>query len=68
MKSRLIILSILLFHFMSCEKKDKPQETLEFTREETDYTASHEDEKAGHIQFTDITAEAGIAFTHYTGA
>ena len=68
MNNRYITLPLLLVTLFSCNKKETPRENLEFTREETDYTASHEDEKARHIQFTDITAEAGIAFTHYTGA
>ena len=65
---RLFFFFILMAVAISCNRKVTKQEAPEFTRDVPDYTQDRSDVIKAPIKMTDITKEAGIHFTHITGA
>ena len=62
--SFLILIAILF----GCGRKASKEAAPEFTREVTDYTKDRLSAVSAPIKMTDITYNAGIRFTHETGA
>ncbi len=63
-----IILLFLIFTLAGCGRKVAKQEELSYTKAVSDYTSDRSGSLESPIQMTDITAEAGIDFSHVTGA
>ena len=68
LKIGFLIGCLIFIQIISCENKKPTEKSLTFTEEDHDYTADNETKKIDHIQFTDVTVEAGIQFEHITGA
>jgi len=64
----LYILFFLILAFAGCGRKVAKQEDLSFTKVVPNYTSDHSNSLEAPIKMTDITAEAGLQFTHVTGA
>lgn len=66
---RFFISFLLMIALISCgSRKEVKQESPEFTREALSYTSDRANTIKPAIKMTDITREAGIQFTHVTGA
>ncbi len=68
MNIRFLIFGMALLTLMNCGKKEAPQENLDFTKEDPSFTGDRSTNVETPIKFTDITEQAGIDFTHITGA
>lgn len=66
---RFFILQFLMIINVSCgNKKETKQSPAEFTRDEPTFTKNVSNTIQTSIRMTDITLDAGIKFTHVTGA
>lgn len=65
---RFFTLPVFVLILLSCGKKETKQEPLEFTREVPSYTGDRSSTIQAPIKMTDITQDAGIQFSHVTGA
>lgn len=65
---RFLFFIILITVLIGCGRKTPKQEAPEFTREVPDFTQDRSTTIEAPVKMTDITREAGIEFTHVTGA
>jgi len=68
MKNNVFFALMILLFVTSCQKKEEKKESLEFTEDSEAFTSEKPEERINSITLTDVTDEAGIDFTHVTGA
>jgi len=68
MNQRFFLAILLIIVLAGCGRKVQKKEELSFTKAIPDYTSDRSTNMQSPVQFTDITTEAGIQFTHITGA